>query len=229
MKLKRFVLQEAMGVQASAGGSNTSATGANTQATDATATDTATAADTSGATQQTSTDATAPGDGKDGSDAAKPAVPEAYEFKFADGVTLDEDAAGEFTGLAKELGLTQDGAQKVADIGAKMAQKWATQQEQALMQAGDEWAAQTTSDPEIGGDKLDASLAAGKKALDELGTPELSALLKSSRLGNHPEVIRFFARVGAKVSGDTQLVTGQAAPAGKSDARRMYSASNMNP
>jgi hypothetical protein len=178
------------------------------------------------APQQTSTEV--PPGTTDGSNAA-PAVPEAYEYKLPEGVTLDADVTGELSGLARDFGLTQEQAQKVADLGAKMSQKWATGQTDALEAAATQWAAATTSDAEIGGAKLDASLAAGQKALKELGTPELSKLLNESRLGNHPEVIRFFARVGQKVSEDGFVAGTAGAPSRPNDPKRLYPRSNMNP
>ena len=51
-----------------------------------------------------------------------PAVPEAYEFTMPEGVALDKAASDEFSAVAKELKLDQATAQKVADVGIKMAQ-----------------------------------------------------------------------------------------------------------
>lgn len=150
-------------------------------------------------------------------------VPDKYEFKTPDGATLDADATGELEGIAKELGLSQDEAQKVADIGAKMALKWETRQADAVQAASAEWAAAATSDKEYGGDKLTESLGTAKRALDAFGTPELRTLLEGSRLGNHPEVIRFMVRAGKAISED-RMVTGGAGPAtaSQSVAKSLY-------
>lgn len=183
---------------------------ANADATAPAAAATALAAD---ANQQTSTDDAAKAAEADGAaKAAEKVVPEKYEIKAPEGVTLDAEALGEFEGLAKELKLTQEEAQKVADIGPKLAQKWAAQQAEAIQTAAAEWAATSTADKEFGGDKLAENLAVSKKALDAFGTPELKALLNDSRLGNHPEVIRFMYRAGKAISED-RMVTGGAGPA----------------
>lgn len=167
------------------------------------------------ATAQAEAEATAPKPEK--------VVPDKYEFKTPDGTTLDADATGELEGIAKELGLSQDEAQKVADIGAKMAQKWETKQADAAQAASAEWAAAATSDKEYGGDKLTESLTTAKRALDAFGTPELRSLLEGSRLGNHPEVIRFMVRAGKAISED-RMVTGGAGPAtsSQSTAKSLY-------
>lgn len=144
--------------------------------------------------------------------AAENTAPEKYELKAPDGVTLDTEVLGEFEGLARELNLSQEKAQKVTDLGAKLAQKWGAQQAEAIQTVAAEWAAASTSDKEFGGDKLDENLAVGKKALEAFGTPELKTLLNESRLGNHPEVIRFMYRAGKAISED-RMVTGGAGPA----------------
>jgi hypothetical protein len=53
-----------------------------------------------------------------------------------------------------------------------------------------------------------AKVALGKKALDVVGTPALSALLDATGTGNHVEFIRFFARVGEFIGDDTMSFGG---------------------
>lgn len=178
------------------------------------------------ATQQTSTDnPEAKADDKTDEAAVAPekVVPEKYEFKQPEGVSMDTEALGEFEGVAKELKLSQEEAQKVTDIGAKLAQKWEAKQADAIQQAAAEWAATATADKEYGGEKLTESLTVAKKALDAFGTPELRTLLNDSRLGNHPEVIRFMVRAGKAISED-RMVTGGAGPskAGTDTAKALY-------
>ena len=140
---------------------------------------------------------------------ADDATPEAYEFQAPEGVTLDTELVEEFTGIAKELKLPKDEAQKIVDLGPKIMQKFADAQAQIVVDAQAKWRADSMADPEIGGDNLDENLALSKKALDTFGTPELKTLLVESGLGNHPEVIRVFNRIGKGISNDG-LVTGKA-------------------
>lgn len=151
-------------------------------------------------------------------------APEAYEFKAPEGTQFDEAVIGAFSEVAKELNLPQDAAQKVLD---KVSPVIAARQAEQLSAAREEWAVATKADKEIGGDKLAENLAYAKKARDTFTTPEFRDLLEKSGLGNHPEVIRVFVKVG-KATSEDGFVTGggKTAPA---DARRLYSASNMNP
>jgi len=140
---------------------------------------------------------------KDGkTDKAKDGAPEKYEFKFPEGVQADEALLGEFTPLAKELGLNQEGAQKLVDLYAKaqgQAMKTVTDHWDNLNK---EWVGKVNSDKEYGGADLDKNVAVAKLAIDKFGTPELKEALNLTGVGNHPEVVRFFYRVGKAISDD---------------------------
>jgi hypothetical protein len=236
MKFRKFRLHNAADATAGGGAATLMTDGAQTTpAAESTATTTAPAATApaadaakpdAAATQQTSTDNPADSTAEKKDEAAdKPAekaAPEKYEFKAPDGVTLDAEVLGEFEGIARELKLPQEEAQKLADVGVKLSQKWATQQAQALQDASAQWAAEVTADKEIGGDKLPENLAVAKKALETFGSPALGKLLNDSRLGNHPEVIRFMVKAG-KVLAEDRIVTGGAGPtATQSTAKALY-------
>ena len=161
-----------------------------------------------------STDPTAPGadgvkvEGKEGEgesdDKGAPVVPEKYEFVMPEGVELDPAAAEEFSVLAKELKLDQATAQKVADIGAKMAQKQAERNAETVKG----WTTQSKVDKEFGGDNLQQNLATAQKAIDTFGSKELKEMLTTSGLGNHPEIIRFAFNAGKAISEDGFMRSG---------------------
>ena len=156
------------------------------------------------------------------SEAAKPVgAPERYEFTAPEGRTFDAQVIEQFSDVAKELNLPQDAAQKVLD---KMAPVLAARQSEAVSAVKAEWEASAKSDKEFGGDKLQENLGAAKRALDQYGTPELKALLNESGMGNHPEVIRAFYRIGKTLSED-KVVTGQT-PSSKSAAQVLYDKSS---
>lgn len=154
---------------------------------------------TENASTETATETTQPADKP--AEEVKPVVPEKYEFKSpAEGKELDAGVMGSLGEVAKELGLSQENAQKIVD---KMAPVLEGRQQEALTQARQQWAEQAKADKEFGGDKLPENLALAKKALDTFGTPELNTLLRDSGLGNHPEIIRAFVKAGKAISQDT--------------------------
>lgn len=133
-------------------------------------------------------------------------VPESYDLKMPDGVTLDKVAAEEFTAIAKELGLDQASAQKLADVGANISKR----QAQSHVKMVESWAEQTKTDTEIGGDKLDENLAVARKAIDAFGGKDLRELLDSTGVGNHPAIVKFAYKVGKAISEDKMVVGGTA-------------------
>lgn len=142
-----------------------------------------------------------------------------YDFKAPEGVELDTAAADEFKAIATELKLPAEGAQKVVDLYAKLEAKRA----EAFADQVEAWGEQVKADKEIGGDKLDASLAAARKVVDTFGNDAIKSMLNSTGLGNNPEVVRLFVKIGKAISEDG-FVNGAPKPAAKS----YYDNSNMN-
>lgn len=163
--------------------------------------------------------------------AAKAAkVPEAYELTAPEGLTLDEEAVTFATPIFKELGLSNEDANKLLPAAAQLVQRTQDQMNQQYeMQVAatrKEWLDSARADPEIGGPNWKESLAVGAKALDLLGAPKGSPfrdLLNDSGLGNHPEVIRIFAKVGRAIGDDPQFLRSNGAHQPKRDrAETLY-------
>jgi hypothetical protein len=158
------------------------------------------------------------GDGKDGEADKAAGAPEKYEpFKLPDGVVIDAQDSEALQAYAKENNLSQDAAQKIADLGAKQAEKFVTKLQEAQEARNTEWANAAKADKEFGGDKLVENLAVAKTFLDSFGSPELNTFLVSSGLGNHPEVIRLMVKAGKAISEDTAVQGGNPATAPTKD------------
>ena len=143
-------------------------------------------------------------------------APDKYEFnaKVADAPNeLDPEVLTAFGEVAKELNLPQEAAQKVLDKVAPVIQ---AKQAKVVEQTKVEWANQSKSDQEFGGESLNDSLDVAKTSLDTFGTDALKSLLQESGLGNHPEVIRFMYRAGKAISEDSYVGNSEGA-AGKSN------------
>ena len=148
------------------------------------------------------------------SESEKPeGAPEKYEFnaKVADAPDeLDPEVLTAFGEVAKDLDLPQEAAQKVLDKVAPVIQ---AKQAKAVEQARADWANESQSDEEFGGEKLAANLEIAKTSLKEFGTDALKSLLSESGLGNHPEIIRFMYRAGKAISEDGYVGNSQGANA----------------
>lgn len=137
-------------------------------------------------------------------------APEAYEFNFGEGVTVDQDALAVFEPVLRELNIPQASADKLVGTYAEkllpmMEERANAQAEEAGAQLRADWSRQFSADPEIGGAKLEESRSFAAKAMQHFmpNNAEGQAFrtfLNESGLGNHPEMGRFLSRVGRQLS-----------------------------
>ena len=135
----------------------------------------------------------------------KQGAPDNYEFnsKVADAPQeLDSEVLTAFGDVAKELDLPQEDAQKVLDKVAPVIQE---RQAKMLEQVRADWASESQSDEEFGGEALTENLNVAKQALDAFGTDAFKSLLQETGFGNHPEIIRFMYRAGKAISEDSYV------------------------
>ena len=151
-------------------------------------------------------------------------APEQYEFntKVADAPEeLDPDVVTAFGDVAKELDLPQDAAQKVLD---KMAPVIQAKQAKVLEQVRSDWANDSQSDSEFGGEALTANLDIAKTALDTFGTDAFKSLLQETGFGNHPEIIRFMYRAGKAISEDSYVGNSEGADYSRNSGPKDFNA-----
>lgn len=144
-------------------------------------------------------------------DDAKSVVPEKYEFKFPDGITVDEVVLGKFDPVARELGLSNDQGQKLADLYLGLEQA----RQEAWKATTEGWVDVVKKDAEMGGENFTATVAAAQAANKRFGSPELTQFFNTSGFGNHPELVRFLAKIG-KAMGPDAIERGNTAPEPKS-------------
>ena len=126
-------------------------------------------------------------------------APEKYELKPPEGQTFDDEFVKVYSETAKELDLSQEKAQKLID---KVSPVIAAQQKARIDAVRAGWEEASKTDAEFGGAKLEENLAVAKTAVDQFASPALKTFLKESGLGNHPEMIRTFFKVGKALSSD---------------------------
>lgn len=129
-------------------------------------------------------------------------APEKYEFTAGEGVELDTEALKDFEPVARDLNLTNEQAQKLVDAYPKILSGVQQRQAEAWQKQTEGWAETVKADKEIGGDKLTANLSAAQRALDQFGTPELKEYLNATGLGNHPDLVKTFVKIGKAMSED---------------------------
>lgn len=145
-------------------------------------------------------------------------APESYDFSkidYPEGIRMDEALAKEFAPLGKELNLSQQGANKLAELLIKYQQAQLADAPNKIAEFKKQEAAQTklayekmlNEDKEIGGgdtSKMNAYIDVADVGYNSFASGELKNLLHSLSLDFHPAVIKHFYRLG-KLCGNDNL------------------------
>ena len=117
------------------------------------------------------------------------------------------DENGELDGFrefAHDTGLTQDQADNILKLYGDIQEE----QEEAHQNGLEELRTNTTMElQKEWGKNYDGKMDYAKRAFAQFATPELSQLMDESGMGNHPEMLRVFAKVG-ELMGEDSLVVG---------------------
>jgi len=171
----------------------------------------------SGATVETPEQAPAtpetPAPEKTDGDGQPQGAPDDYaDFKLADGAELDAEVLTSFKGIAKELGISQEAAQKLLDLQGQLDSKRMQALEAAQAEQSQRWADAVKADKELGGENYDKTVETAIKAVEKFGSPELRSLLNETGIGNHPELVKFCHRIGKALSEDSLVMGGDQKP-----------------
>lgn len=146
-----------------------------------------------------------------------PVVPEAYELTAPEGMDLDADLVAEAAPIFKEMGLSNEAANKLMPMAGKLVEKTVSRLQEQMIDAQNvqrkAWLDGAKGAEDIGGAKWDATLRAAARGLDALGYKEGSefrAFLNETGIGNHPDMIRIAARLGQLVGEDGDFVRADA-------------------
>lgn len=149
-------------------------------------------------------------------------APETYEaFRDVNGNEYTPESVQQFADAAKSVGLSQENAQKLFEAMVPTARAHMMND---LRSKAEQWALDCEKDPEIGGANFGANKAVAISGYREFATPELRTILNASGLGNHPEVVRHFFRLGKTLQQDSGVHGNASANPPK---RRRYPNSNM--
>ena len=144
------------------------------------------------------------GDDDAGKDALE--LPEKYELTPPEGFAVNDALLSEADPVFRDIGLTNEQAQKLMPLVPKFAEQLFAAQQDAFQAQATDWAKTAKADPEIGGKNWGETENLVAKALDKFAVGEggkaFRALLDETKLGNHPEMIRIFRSVGAALGED---------------------------
>lgn len=145
-------------------------------------------------------------------------APEAYtDFTIPEGSELDKATVSEVTPIFKELGLSQEGAQKLVDFYSNKIAANAKANQSAIESMREQWRSELKSDPDIGS-KLDvvaAEIGKLKVRLPEATRAAFDNFVNETGIGDNPilaKVLYEFSKLvneGSHVSGSGPSPNGQ--------------------
>lgn len=169
-------------------------------------------------------------------DKAKTGVPDKYELKLPEQTSLDTAVVERTAAIARELGLSQDHAQKTLEfVNTEVAAKLAAVTE-AHQPGGAEWTknvegweAAALADPDLGGsgkpEVLKANADLAQRVLASFFPPSVKEFLIETGFGSNPDVLRGFVKIGRSMSEGSLVIAAPAATSAvtpEEKAQRMF-------
>lgn len=154
-------------------------------------------------------------EGDDESSTTDSDVPENYaDFDMPDGFQISDAFKEKMFPVFKELGLSQEGAQKLISAHVENVQAVQANAQSEGETLVKNWRSEIQTDKEFGGENYSVTKANANKAIEEFGSPELRKFIGEYGLASQPELVRMFARIGARL-GEDRPTGGDRGSAGK--------------
>lgn len=144
-------------------------------------------------------------------------APKPYEWKFDDGVKVAPDVLNPISEIAQKHGLSNEAANAIVNTSAKALRA----QHAAAVKL---WSTELAAHKELGGDKLEQTLAKAHAGLKEFAGGHYQAvanLLRDTGLQHHVGVVAMLAAAYEKVGGD-ELVSGSPTPPASDPFQKLY-------
>lgn len=132
-----------------------------------------------------------------------PKAPDKYELVRSEESLLSDETVEGLEKYARENGLSNEKAQELLDRQNQLLAEFSEKQKSEMEQEISAWVEEAKKDKEIGGDKFNESIEMAKRVVEKFGSDEFKKALNSSGIGNHPELIRTFARIGRMMADDS--------------------------
>lgn len=145
-------------------------------------------------------------------DKVEAGAPEKYaDFTAPEGFELDKATVDKFLPIAKELGLSQAGAQKLVDFQSELSKQASEAGVQLWMDTQKQWVDEIKADKDIG-HKLPEVKTTISKAIDSVLGPELAPAFREAMdftgAGNNPAFIKGFFKFAQRFTEGTHVPAG---------------------
>ena len=148
-----------------------------------------------------------------------------YKLELSENSQLAKEKLDEIAEFSKKHGLSNEAAQEILKGQETLLNEFTEGLRQRHEAQVDAWEEEVRNDPQLGGDNLAKNLERGKRAIEAFGSEAFIEGLKETGYGNHPEVIRTFAKIGELVDNDELVLPGKSGVT-KSAADVLYGNNN---
>jgi len=156
-----------------------------------------------------------------------PAVPEKYELKLPENSQLSADHVEKVALYAKEQKLSNEQAQALLERENLAVSEFANRQQEEFKARTEAWLGEIKADKEIGGEAFNQNVEMAKRVVTRYATEEFRKTLDDTGLGNHPELVRVFSRIGKAMSEDQLVIPGSQAGGKKAIEDVFYGNNNQ--
>jgi hypothetical protein len=145
---------------------------------------------------------------QDDKEAAEEEKEVSYKLELREESLLDNSVVETVTVFAKENNLSNEQAQQLLDQQDQLIQNFQDSQRETYEDMLEDWRNTVINDKELGGDNLNATATKAQRVTSTYASEELIDLLRQTGYGDHPEVVKFLAKIG-EAMGDDSVETGK--------------------
>lgn len=128
--------------------------------------------------------------------------PETYEFNFQSELEMPDDVRQAYEEAFRDMGLTQEQADRLIQAEEQVMESFQQKQQEMVKQQHEDWTEAAKADKYLGQD-WDLTLKRASAGLEKANvSDEFMAILDSTGLSSHPDMIRVVSMLGQVTSND---------------------------
>ena len=152
--------------------------------------------------------------------------PEEISLKAIENTKLSDADVKRIEAFAKDRGLSNEAANELMKKESELVDRYAQDQQSKFEDVQKDWVENIKGDKEFGGERFAETAELSKRAAERFLSKDFRNILEESGWGNHPELVKGFARIGRAMENDTFIHGESDAKSGKSMEEIFYGSSD---
>lgn len=144
------------------------------------------------------------------------------KLSLAEGSMLSKAHLEKIETFAKAQGFSQAQAEALLKAEEENIALFADSRQEQFKQTVGSWVEAVRNDKELGGASFDATVSSAQSVVKKFASPEFIRLLNDTGFGNHPEVVRVFARIAKQINPSAIVKAGESPSQQKSIVDVLY-------